>query len=71
MPHSLPVWQHLANRFDIGIGNLPHYAELPLPLRTLLRQDMTQVGLSPLETTLTGAAKPFGGSAITFHLWHS
>jgi hypothetical protein len=43
---------------------------MTLTLGALLRQDMTTMGLGPLEVAGTALAKALRGTTIGFDLWH-
>jgi hypothetical protein len=45
-------------------------AQLSLPLRGFLGENMATVRVAAFDTTRSGTAKSLRGTAITFHLWH-
>jgi len=68
-PH-LHKGQHTANHTLITFIDRSRHAQLAFALAALLGEDVATVRLTALEATTGCTAKPLGGAAIGFHLWH-
>jgi hypothetical protein len=67
---SSGVWEHLANSRNVDVRNVLGGAELTLSLRALLGQDMAQMRLAALESTIGFRAESLGSTAIGFEFRH-
>jgi hypothetical protein len=61
--------KHLLNEWNISRGNIFHAAQVTLSLGTLLRKNMSSVGLAVL-VAFTGFFEPFSRTTFGFHFWH-
>jgi len=63
------VTKHFPDEWSIRWGNVFHAAQVTLTLGTLLRQNMSSVGLAVL-VAFSGFLEPFSRTTVGFHFWH-
>jgi len=63
--------QHTANHTLITVIHSCRHTKLTLALAAFLGEDVATMRLATFEATTGCTAKPLGGAAIGFHLWHT